>query len=268
MPGSQRCEGLTVDLLRLLGLGLAAGLAGAVNAVAGGGTLITFPSLLAAGLSAKAANMTSTVAIWPGTVGGSLAYRSELSDRMPRLKRLSLPSIAGALVGALLLRASSERVFDSVVPFLIIFASLVLAANSRLSRLAVRHGLASEHESHMPAGMYVVMFLVGVYGGYFGAGIGILMLAAISILAPDDIQHSNAVKGLLALLINFTAVVVFAVSGQVEWVPAGVMAVGAILGGYAGVSVARRINANVLRGMIVAWGLITGLWLLRPLLGL
>ena len=262
MPGSQRCEGLTVDLLRLLGLGLAAGLAGAVNAVAGGGTLITFPSLLAAGLSAKAANMTSTVAIWPGTVGGSLAYRSELSDRMPRLKRLSLPSIAGALVGALLLRASSERVFDSVVPFLIIFASLVLAANSRLSRLAVRHGLASEHESHMPAGMYVVMFLVGIYGGYFGAGIGILMLAAISILAPDDLQHSNAVKGLLALLMNFTAVVVFSVSGQVQWLPAAVMAVGAIIGGYAGVSVARRINPTLLRGMIVAWGLFTGIWLL------
>lgn len=251
-----------MDLLSLVGLGLAAGLAGAVNAVAGGGTLITFPSLLAAGLSAKAANMTSTVAIWPGTVGGSLAYRTELSERVPRLKRLSLPSIGGALVGSILLRVSSERVFDSVVPFLIIFASLVLAANSRLSRLAVRHGLAAENESHMPAGMYVVMFLVGVYGGYFGAGIGILMLAAISILAPDDLQHANAVKGLLALLMNFTAVVVFAISGQVAWLPAVVMAVCAISGGYVGVSVARRINATLLRGMIVAWGLFTGVWLL------
>ncbi|MFA7248406.1 MAG: sulfite exporter TauE/SafE family protein [Dehalococcoidia bacterium] len=259
---TRRLEGHAVDAIQLVGLGLAAGLAGAVNAVAGGGTLISFPSLLAAGLTAKVANMTSTVAIWPGTVGGSLAYRREISERVPRLQRLSLPSVAGALLGSVLLWVSTDRVFNSVVPFLIIFASLVLAANSRLSRLAVRHGLASEHGAHVPAGMYIVMFLVGVYGGYFGAGIGILMLAAISILAPDDLQHSNAVKGLLGLLINFTAVVVFAVSGLVEWLPAAVMAVGAILGGYGGVSVARRINSNVLRAMIVVWGLFMGVWLL------
>ena len=257
-----------MDLVTLAELGVAAALAGAVNAVAGGGTLISSPALIFAGLPLRVANMTSTVAIWPGTVGGSLAYRGEIGERIPRLKRLSIPSITGALLGAILLRVSSETLFAAIIPFLIIFASLVLAANSRLSKLAVRHGLASEHMEHMPVGMYIVMFLVGIYGGYFGAGIGILMLAAISILAPDDLQHSNAVKGLLALLINFTAVVVFAVSGQVEWLPAGVMAVGAILGGYAGVSVARRINANMLRGIIVAWGLFTGLWLLRPLLGL
>jgi uncharacterized membrane protein YfcA len=251
-----------MDVMQLLGLGLAAALAGAVNAVAGGGTLISFPSLLAVGLSAKVANMTSTVAIWPGTVAGSLAYRKELSERTSRLKVLSVPSIAGALVGSFLLLISSERVFDAVVPFLIIFASVMLALNARLSRLAARHGFASEHESHMPPGMYVVMFLVGIYGGYFGAGIGILMLAAISILAPDDLQHSNAVKGLLGMLMNFTAVVVFSVSGLVEWGPAAVMAVGAILGGYGGVAVARRLNANVLRALIVAWGLFMGTYLL------
>ena len=255
---------IPVWIIEFAGLGLAAGLAGAVNAVAGGGTLVSFPALLAAGFSPKVANMTSTVAIWPGTIGGALAYRRELSERTPRLKRLSVPSVAGALVGAILLRVSSDQVFESVVPFLIIFASLVLAANSRLSRLAVRHGFASDHATHLPAGMYVVIFLIGVYGGYFGAGIGILMLAAISILAPDDLQHSNAVKGLLALLMNFTAVVVFALSGQVAWLPAGVMAVCAIVGGYAGVSVARRINANLLRGLIVAWGLVMGIRLLLP----
>ena len=251
-----------MDVIQLVGLGLAAGLAGAVNAIAGGGTLISFPSLMAVGLTAKVANMTSTVAIWPGTVGGSLAYRRELGERTPRLKRLSIPSVAGALVGAILLRVSSDQVFDAVVPFLIIFASLVLAANSRLSKLAVRHGLASEHESHVPIGMYVAMFLVGIYGGYFGAGVGILMLAAISILAPDDLQHSNAMKGFMASLMNFTAVVVFSLSGQVHWLPASVMAVCAIVGGYAGVSVARRINANLLRGLIVAWGLFMGFRLL------
>jgi len=251
-----------MDLLQLMGLGAAAALAGAVNAVAGGGTLISFPSLLAAGMSAKVANVTSTVAIWPGTVGGSLAYRKEIGERATRSKLLSVPSIAGALVGSILLLVSSERVFAAIVPFLIIFASLVLALNSRLSKLAARHGLTSQHEAHMPPGMYVVMFLVGIYGGYFGAGIGILMLAAISILAPDDLQHSNAVKGLLGLLMNFTAVVIFSFSGLVEWGPAAVMAVCAIVGGYGGVAVARRLNANLLRGMIVAWGLFTGTYLL------
>ena len=251
-----------MNVLELVGLGAAAGLAGAVNAVAGGGTLITFPSLLAAGLSARVANMTSTVAIWPGSIGGSLAYRKELSERTSRLKVLSAPSILGALAGSILLSVSPDAVFDAIVPYLIIFASLVLAANARLSKLALRHGFAAQHEAYMPSSMYVVMFLVGVYGGYFGAGIGILMLAAISILAPDDLQHSNAVKGLLGLLMNFTAVIVFAFLGLVEWGPAAVMAVCSTLGGYAGVSVARRMNSNVLRAVIVAWGLSMGLYLL------
>jgi uncharacterized membrane protein YfcA len=255
-----------MDILSLLGLGLAAFLAGAVNAVAGGGTLITFPSLYAF-YPAKVANMTSTVAIWPGTVGGSLAYRKEIGERSTRLKLLAVPSIAGGLAGAVLLRVSSDAVFSWVVPFLIIFAALILASNARLSKLAARAGIAAEHEAHIPVGMFITMFFIGIYGGYFGAGVGILMLAGISILAPDDLQHSNAVKGVLGMLINFTAVVVFAVSGQVEWVPAGVMAVCSIGGGYGGVSIARRLNANLLRGIIVAWGLFMGTYLLLKQLG-
>jgi len=251
-----------MGIVELLGLGLAAALAGAVNAVAGGGTLITFPSLLAAGFSAKVANVTSTVAVWPGTVGGSLAYRREIADRRSRVKLLFVPSVGGGLVGSVLLLISSDRVFDAVVPFLIIFASIVLALNSTLSRLAARHGFASENESHMPLGMYIVMFLVGIYGGYFGAGLGILMLAAISIFAPDDIQHSNAVKGILGLVMNSVAVIVFALFGPVQWLPAAVMAVGSLAGGYGGVAIARRLNATLLRAMIVAWGLFMGIRLL------
>lgn len=251
-----------MDLLELLGLGLAAALAGAVNAVAGGGTLITFPSLLAVGFTAKVANVTSTLAVWPGTVGGSLAYRREIGDRWTRVKLLAGPSLAGGLVGSVALLVSSDRVFDAIVPYLIIFASVVLALNARLSRLAARHGLISEHEAHMPVGMYLAMFLVGVYGGYFGAGIGILMLAAISIFAPDDIQHANAVKGILGLSMNSIAVVIFSLFGPVQWLPAAVMAVGSLAGGYAGVAVARRLNAGLLRALIVAWGLFMGIRLL------
>jgi uncharacterized membrane protein YfcA len=250
-----------VDALALIGLAAAAAAAGAVNAIAGGGTLISFPSLLAAGLSAKVANVTSTVAIWPGTVGGSLAYRRELGARRERLTRLAVPSLAGAVVGSLLLLGTSEQLFDAVVPFLVLFASVVLALNTRLSALAVRHGVGVGEDGRLPAPLYAAMFLNGIYGGYFGAGLGILTLAAISILAPDDMQHANAVKGMLALLINSVAVVIFVASGLVEWGPALVMAACAIGGGYAGVALARRLRASVLRNLIVAWGLVMSAFL-------
>jgi uncharacterized membrane protein YfcA len=250
-----------VDPLALAGLGAAAAAAGAVNAIAGGGTLITFPSLLAAGLSAKVANVTSTVAIWPGTLGGSFAYRRELAASRGRIGRLALPSLTGAAVGSALLLGTSERVFDAVVPFLVLFATLLLALNRRLSALAARHGLGAVEGGRLPASLHAAMFFNGIYGGYFGAGLGILTLAAIAILAPDDLQRANATKGLLAALINSVAVVVFVASGLVEWEPALVMAVCAVAGGYAGVALARRLRAQVLRNVIVAWGLTMSAWL-------
>lgn len=250
-----------MDPLALAGLGAAAAAAGAVNAIAGGGTLITFPSLLAAGFSAKVANVTSTVAIWPGTLGGSFAYRRELAASRSRIARLALPSLGGAAVGSALLLGTSERVFDAVVPFLVLFASLLLALNRRLSDLAARHGLGAGEDGRLPALLHAAMFLNGIYGGYFGAGLGILTLAAIAILAPDDLQRANATKGLLAALINSVAVVIFVISGLVEWKPALVMAVGAVAGGYAGVALARRLRAQVLRNLIVAWGLLMSAWL-------
>jgi uncharacterized protein len=250
-----------VDALALAGLGVAAAAAGAVNAIAGGGTLISFPALLAVGFPAKVANVTSTVAIWPGTVGGSLAYRRELASRKQRLLRLTVPAVLGAAVGSVLLLATSQRLFDAVVPFLVLFASLLLAMNSRLAALATRRGLGARQEGHLPPLLHLSIFGAGVYGGYFGAGLGIITLAAMSIFAPDDMQHANAVKGMLALLVNFVAVVIFAVFGPVEWGPAALMAVCAIGGGYAGVSLARRLNAQLLRNMIVVWGLVMSGWL-------
>lgn len=250
-----------MDAIALVWLGVAAAAAGAVNAVAGGGTLISFPALLAVGFPAKVANVTSTVAIWPGTVGGSFAYRRELASRTQRLFRLTVPAVLGAAVGSVLLLASSQRLFDAVVPFLVLFASLLLAMNSRLASLATRRGLSAHEEGHLPPLLHLSIFGAGVYGGYFGAGLGIITLAAMSIFAPDDMQRANAVKGALALLVNFVAVVVFAVFGPVEWGPAAVMAVCAIGGGYAGVSLARRLNAQLLRNLIVVWGLVMSGWL-------
>ena len=250
-----------MDALALVGLGAAAAAAGAVNAIAGGGTLLSFPSLLAAGYSAKVANVTSTVAIWPGTVGGSLAYRRELASRKQRLLKLALPAVLGAILGSVLLLATSQRLFDAVVPFLVLFASLLLAANNRLAALAARRGLGAREEGHLPPALHVAIFGAAVYGGYFGAGLGIMTLAALSIFAPDDMQHANAVKGLLALLVNFVAVVIFSLFGPVEWGPAALMAVCAVAGGYAGVSLARRLKATVLRNVIVVWGLVMSAWL-------
>jgi uncharacterized protein len=252
---------MPLDAIELIGLGVAAAAAGAVNAIAGGGTLISFPALLAAGFSAKVANVTSTVAIWPGTVGGSLAYRRELASRKQRLLHLSVPAVLGAAVGSVLLLATSQRLFDAVVPFLVLFASVLLALNSRLAALASRRGLGAREEGHLPPLLHASIFGAGIYGGYFGAGLGIITLAALSIFAPDDMQHANAVKGMLALLVNFVAVVIFAAFGPVEWGPAAVMAVCAIGGGYAGVALARRLNAQVLRNLIVVWGLVMSGWL-------
>lgn len=252
---------MKVDALALVGLGVAAAAAGAVNAIAGGGTLLSFPSLLAAGFSAKVANVTSTVAIWPGTVGGSLAYRRELASRKQRLLRLTIPAVLGGIVGSALLLATSQRLFDAVVPFLVLFASLLLAANNRLAEIATRRGFGAREEGHLPPMLFVAIFGASIYGGYFGAGLGIINLAAISIFAPDDMQHANAVKGMLALLVNFVAVVIFAAFGPVEWGPAALMAVCAIAGGYAGVSLARRLRAALLRNLIVVWGVVMSVWL-------
>lgn len=257
-----------MEPLTIVGLAASAAAAGAVNAIAGGGTLITFPSLIAAGYTSKVANVTSTVAIWPGTIGGSLAYRYELRVRVRRVLLLSTPSIAGALVGSLLLLGTSQRLFESIVPWLILFAAILLGVNSHLARWAASHGMGGTDVDQAPPSLLIAMFFVGVYGGYFGAGIGILTLAFIAILAPDDLQHANAVKGLLAMLMNFVALVVFSLFGPVQWAPAAVMAVAAILGGYAGVALARRLNALVLRRVIVTWGISQGLYLLAQAHGL
>lgn len=246
----------------LVALTLAAACAGAVNAVGGGGTLITFPALMAVGYPSKIANFTNTVAIWPGTVGGSFAYRTELAERRTRLIALLPASIAGALTGAGLLIVTPLETFELLVPLLIYFACGLLAFQGRLSKLAASRGLHGKDEQSTPPALHIGIFLVGIYGGYFGAGIGIIMLALIGILTPDTLHHSNALKGMLALVINFVALVAFALFAEVAWGPAAIMAVAAILGGYAGVRIARRVNPLLLRGAIVAYGLVVATVLL------
>ncbi len=242
-------------------LPIAAFVAGAINAVAGGGTLLTFPSLLAAGYSAKAANVTNTVAIWPGTAGGSFAYRRELAEQRGNIVALIGPTLVGSVIGSAILLSTPSSAFDVIVPFLILFACLVLALQDRLAAVALAHPLLAPAGARLLA-LQAGMTLVAVYGAYFGAGIGIMMLALLGVLLPDDIQRSNALKGLLAMLINGLAAVYFALFGPVAWPAAAVMAVGALLGGFFGVRLARRLGRQRLRMFVITYGVISAIVLL------
>jgi len=243
-----------MDWLEALGLVAAAILAGAVNAVAGGGSLISFPALVAAGYPSKTANVTNTVALWPGYLGGSLGYREELRNQRRRIVRLVVPSVIGALAGSAILLATSESAFDYIVPFLILFATGLTAFQEQLAEFAERHRMAARNAEHVPALLFAAVFLFAVYGAYFGAGLGILTFSVLSVLIPDDLQRLNAFKGLLSLPINAVAVVYFAAFGPVEWAPAAVMAAGALAGGYLGAGVARRLGQERLRTAVVLFG--------------
>lgn len=245
-----------MDPLQAVVLLAAAFVASAINAVAGGGSLISFPALLAFGYDSKPANVTNTVALWPGYVGGSFGYRGELRRQRSRLIALAMPSVLGAIAGSIILLSTPQSAFDVVVPFLIVFACLLMAFQDNLARFATTHQLGSRGADHVPAPLLIATFALAVYGAYFGAGLGILMLAFLGILLPDDIQRSNALKGMLSLLINAVAVVSFAAFGPVEWAPVAIMAVGAVLGGYFGVGVARRLGREWLRVAVITYGLV------------
>jgi uncharacterized membrane protein YfcA len=241
----------------------AAGLiAGMINAVAAGGTLVTFPTLRLLGLNSITANATSTVAIWPFVLGGIFGYRRELQTLNQRFLLFAIPSVAGGLLGALLLRLTPSSVFDRLVPWLIVFATILFMSQEPIQRL-----MKSSHpEAHQsPAwfsGALVFQFIVGIYGGYFGAGIGILMLAALAILGMTDIHQMNGLKNILGGVINGVAALYFILHNMVYWPDVGVMAVGAISGGYFGAGVARKIGRAAVRKIVVVVGFAMALSLL------
>jgi len=243
-----------MDWLETFGLLTAAVLAGAVNAVAGGGSLISFPALLTAGYPAKTANVTNTVALWPGYLGGSLGYQEEIRYQSRRILRLVVPSVLGALAGSAILLSTSESAFDYIVPFLILFATGLTAVQRRLTKLAEKHRMTARSAEDMPVLLFTAVFLFAVYGAYFGAGLSILTFSVLSVLIPDDLQRLNALKGMLSLLINAVAVVYFAAFGPVAWAPAVIMAGGALAGGYLGAGVARRLGQERLRAAVVLFG--------------
>ncbi len=245
---------------------LAAVAAGAVNALAGGGTLITFPTLTALGLPAVAANVTNTLAVAPGALGGLLAQRRELAGQGKRLARLAPTAFVGGLAGGWLLLHTDEALFRRLVPWLILAASALLAVQEPLRAWLVArlsgHSLLADSEAggaHGDAVSMALVFAAAVYGGYFGAGLGVIVLAALGLSLHDSLTRLNATKQAIGLAANVAAAGLFAVSGPVHWRAALVMAVGAIAGGALGGHLAGRVRASTLRRVVVSVGLLAGL---------
>jgi hypothetical protein len=232
----------------------AALVAGAMNSVAGGGTLLTFPALLLM-VSPVTANATSTVALVPGSLAGAWGFRQEMKDARRWAKLLAWPSLLGGVVGSELVARMDEKYFQALIPWLILTATALFAAQPTIARLT---GIGKPHEPPTGAtvvGVMAFQFLVAVYGGYFGAGIGILMLSALALMGLADIHQMNAVKTFLAVCINGVSVLVFIWEGKVDWGLAAMMAVAAIAGGYLGARGSRRLSRNLVRWVVIAIGL-------------
>ncbi len=238
-----------MDLAQMTILFLAAAVAGAINSVAGGGSFISFPALLLAGVSPVIANATNATALWPGSVASVGAYRRELAVQRKGILLFSAISLIGGLLGALLLLRTSEALFERLIPYLLLLATIVFAASPRITRLARRYG--GEGGPLGRLAVLAVYLLVAVYGGFFGAGLGILTLAVLGLLGLENIHEMNALKTLQASLVNGIAVAAFVLAGIVDWPIAVLMTAGAITGGYGGAAIARRLNpAHVRLGVI------------------
>ncbi len=234
----------------------AAILGGTLNSVAGGGSFITLPSLIFVGIPPINANATSTVAIWPGSVAGMGAYRKELAkQRRLVVILLSITSLIGGVLGAELLLSTSQATFVKLLPYLLLIATVLFALSGPMTARMRRKTTLQNRLSWLTlAGISVLQLIIAIYGGYFGGGIGILMLASLGLMGMENIHEMNAMKTLLATLINGVAVVIFILRGVVAWPQTIVMVIGAIIGGYAGAYYARKIDQRWIRGFVILVG--------------
>jgi uncharacterized membrane protein YfcA len=253
-----------VTLAQVLVLFVAAGLGGALNSVAGGGSFLTFPALAWTGVPLIQANATSTMALWPGSLASVGAYRRELAGRRG-VRLLGAISLVGGALGALVLLSTPQATFQRLLPYLLLGATLIFAFGGRVAaRLRRRRGPAGAAAKGGPESaaepavslvwLCLIQAVISFYGGFFGGGIGILMLAGLALAGMEDIHAMNAVKTLLAVLINGVAVVIFVWRGAIFWPEAAVMVAGAIAGGYGGAHYARRLPPLVVRRGVLAVG--------------
>jgi len=235
--------------------------AGAMNSVAGGGSLISFPALVASGVPAVPANATNTAALWPGTLSSALAYSKDTKLYRDLMLPLIIPSALGGLLGAFVLVITPPELFDLIVPFLVLFATLLFAFRDSFSRW---FNLGESEENVTALGRvwgFLFQLFVATYGGYFGAGIGILMLGSLSVMGLRDIHRMNGLKTILGTMINMIAFIFFAIKGLVVWHLAILMTLGAIIGGYAGARTAKRVDPRYIRAFVIAVGLGVSAWL-------
>ena len=231
---------------------LAAGLfAGTINTVVGSGTLVTFPVLLAVGYAPVVANVSNTIGLVPGSVAGAIGYRRELAGQRGRLLRLGCASLTGGITGAIALLVLPESAFRAIVPVFIAIALVLVVVQPALS---ARLGARRPPDAHEGVPTRLAVFGTGVYGGYFGAAQGILLLGILGVALPDDLQRINALKNVLAMLVNLVAGIVFALVADVAWDVAALLAVGATAGGVLGARFGRRLPPAVLRAVIVVVG--------------
>lgn len=246
---------------------LVAGLAaGTINTVVGSGTLITFPTLLAFGVPPVTANVSNSIGLVPGSVSGAIGYRRELRGQRARVVRLAGASLVGGALGAVLLLALPESAFRAIVPVLILLGLVMVVAQPRISAWVARRHEATGGLPEMGAWwVWPTVLLVGVYGGYFGAAQGILLMAVMGIGIADDLQRLNATKNVLAALVNAVSGVVFVLVAEVDWTIVALLAAGSVVGGQVGASFGRRLPGRALRGVIVAVGVVAlVVFLTRP----
>jgi len=238
---------------------LAAVAAGFINAMAGGGTLVTFPVLLAIGISPIVANVTNTVALVPGTIGGMWSQRKDFKSQYQRLVKLLPVAIVGGVAGGLLILNTSESAFRSLIPYLILVATLLLAAQIQIKNWVIARIGHAHSEHHNPLVMLSLVFMSAVYGGYFGAGMGVILMAVLGYVTDDSMTRLNFLKQALAFAINLAAAIYFAFSGKVDWMIASIMVFGSISGGLIGGRLAGKMKPELLRWIVVAAGLIAAI---------
>ncbi|MGH3470478.1 MAG: sulfite exporter TauE/SafE family protein [Nocardioidaceae bacterium] len=228
-------------------------IAGTINTIVGSGTLVTFPTLLAVGYPPVLANVSNTVGLVPGSISGVIGYRRELSGQRSRLTRLCIASVVGGVIGALLLLTLPASAFQAIVPALIGVGCLLVVVQPWIARHLSPPEQAPPHGSVL---VWCLVLLVGIYGGYFGAAQGVLLIAILGLGLSETMQRINAAKNVLALVVNAVAAVVFIARSDVSWKAAGLIAAGSIIGGQIGATVGRRLPTPVFRGFVALVGVV------------
>ena len=240
-----------------LALFVAALLAGALNSVAGGGSFISFPTLQFTGVDSIPANATNTLALWPGSISSVFAYKKEIAAHRRVIPLLGGVSIVGGIVGSLLLVNTPKTAFDLLIPWLLLFATLIFIFGGRVNKwLRSKSSPSQEGDSRARLGAVMALQLViSIYGGFFGGGIGILMLASLALMGLENIHTMNALKTLLAACINGVSVIIFVIAGLIYWPQAAVMIVAAIIGGYGGAYYAQKIDQKLVRNFVIVFAI-------------